>query len=105
LSIVADVCDIDEVNSGRRREGAYVGVYNSAFKTGYLMAPTLAMALLAFTGFDGGLDSQTEETKELLKVCLFAGCGVTFLAAALLSTGVRLTRQDVLNAQSALQSS
>ncbi len=105
LSIVADVCDIDEVNSGRRREGAYVGIYNSAFKTGYLMAPTLAMALLAFSGFDGGLDSQSEETKELLKVCLFAGCGVTFLAAALLSMGIRLTRQDVQNAQSALQSS
>ena len=99
LSIVADVCDLDEVKSGRRREGAFVGVYNSAFKTGYLLAPTLSMALLAFTGFDGALDVQTEATKELLRVCLFGGCAVTFLLAFLLSLGVRLTRAEVEAAQ------
>ena len=99
LSIVADVCDIDEVRSQRRREGAFIGVYNSAFKTGYLMAPTLSMALLAYTGFDGSLALQSEETKELLKMCLFGGCGVTFLAAFVLSLGVKLTRADVLAAR------
>lgn len=103
LSIVADVCDVDELNSGRRREGAFVGVYNSAFKTGYLLAPTLSMALLAFTGFDGGLDVQSEETKALLKACLFGGCLVTFLAAFLLSLGVNLTRAEVVDAQARLQ--
>ncbi len=103
LSIVADVCDIDEVESGRRREGAFVGVYNSAFKTGYLLAPTLAMALLAFTGFDGALTEQTEETKELLETCLFAGCLVTFAAAAAFSLGIRLTKSEIDAAQAQLQ--
>ena len=99
LSIVADVCDVDEVQTGRRREGAFVGVYNSAFKSGYLLAPTLSMALLAFTGFDGQLNIQSEETKQLLKLCLFGGCLVTFLSAFLLSLGVKLSRADVERAQ------
>ncbi len=99
LSIVADVCDLDEVKSGRRREGAFVGVYNSAFKTGYLLAPTLSMALLAFTGFDGALTVQTEATKELLRICMVVGCAVTFLLAFVLSLGVRLSRAQVEQAQ------
>ncbi|MEM7079295.1 MAG: MFS transporter [Pseudomonadota bacterium] len=99
LSIVADVCDVDELKSGRRREGAFVGVYNSAFKTGYLLAPTLAMALLATTGFDGALTEQTAETKALLETCLFWGCLVTFTGAFLLSLGIRLTRAEVEAAQ------
>ena len=80
-------------------EGAFVGVYNSAFKTGYLLAPTLSMALLAFTGFDGSLDIQSEETKNLLQACLFGGCAVTFVGAFVLSLGVRLTRAEVEAAQ------
>ena len=103
LSIVADVCDLDEVKSRRRREGAFVGVYNSAFKTGYLLAPTMSMALLAFTGFDGALAEQTEATKALLEVCLVGGCAVTFLLAFVLSLGVRLTRQEVETAQASLR--
>jgi GPH family glycoside/pentoside/hexuronide:cation symporter len=103
LSIVADVCDVDEVQCQRRREGAFMGVYNSAFKTGYLMAPTLSMALLAYTGFDGSLTLQSEETKELMKLCLFGGCGVTFAAAFIMSLGVKLTRSDVLAAQTKLR--
>jgi hypothetical protein len=67
------------------------------------MAPTLSMALLAYTGFDGSLALQSEETKELLKMCLFGGCGVTFLAAFVLSLGVKLTRADVLAAQTQLR--
>ncbi len=99
LSIVADVCDVDELASGRRREGAFVGVYNSAFKTGYLLAPTLAMALLAVTGFDGALSQQTAATQDMLRWCLFGGCAVTFVGAALLSLGIRMSRADVEGAQ------
>ena len=103
LSIVADVCDIDEVKSGRRREGAFVGVYNSAFKTGYLLAPTLAMVMLSLTGFDGTLAQQSQETQDLMRTCLFWGCMVTFAGAFAMSLMVRLTRKDVEEAQQTLQ--
>jgi GPH family glycoside/pentoside/hexuronide:cation symporter len=105
LSIVADVCDIDEVQCGRRREGAFVGVYNSAFKSGYMLAPALSMVCLHFTGFDGTLTQQTEDTKFWLQAFLVAGCGATFLAAFLCSLGIKLRKADIENAQRQLSTS
>lgn len=105
LSIVADICDLDEIESGRRREGAFVGVYNSAFKSGYMFAPALAMILLHFTGFDGTLVSQSQETKDLMKTFLVAGCTVTFLAAFLFSLGIKLSRSEIEEAQVQLKRS
>jgi len=105
LSIVADVCDIDEVNSGRRREGAFVGVFNSAFKSGYMFAPALAMILLSLSGFDGQLKTQTEETKGLLQTFLVGGLTFTFLSAFLFSCGISLRKNEVDAAQKQLTNS
>lgn len=105
LSIVADVCDIDEVESGRRREGAFVGVYNSAFKSGYMFAPALSMVLLSLSGFDGQLSTQSEETKALLQSFFVTGLTVTFACAFLFSRGVKLSLQDVEIAQLKLRQS
>ncbi len=102
LSIVADVCDIDETKTGRRREGAFVGVYNSAFKSGYMIAPALAMVLLHFTGFDGTLVQQTEETKDLLQLFMVLGCLVTFLGAIFCSRFIKLTRSEIDDARAQL---
>ena len=103
LSIVADVCDLDEVKSGRRREGAFVGVYNSAFKSGYMIAPALAMVLLHFTGFDGTLVQQSQETQDLLLLFMVLGTLVTFLGAIVCSFFIRLRRSDIDAAQAELQ--
>ena len=102
LSIVADICDVDEVRSGHRREGAFVGVYNAAFKSGYLLAPSVTMFLLAATGFDGTAAQQTETTQDLMLLFLMAGTGVTFGLAALLSLGIRIRRRDIDAAQATL---
>jgi len=61
------------------------------------------MALLAFTGFDGALPQQTEETKALLQACMVGGCAVTFSLAYLFSLGVRMTKQEVDAAQATLR--
>lgn len=102
LSIVADICDLDEIKSGRRREGAFVGVYNSAFKSGYMIAPALSMVLLHFTGFDGALAQQTQETKDLLELFMVLGCLVTFLCAIFCSRFIKLTRAEIDDAQARL---
>ncbi len=102
LSIVADICDIDEVHSGRRREGAFVGVYNSAFKTGIMFAPSMAMILLSLSGFDGQLKTQTEDTKALLQSFFVGGLAFTFGGAFLFSLGVNLKKYDVEKAQKQL---
>lgn len=103
LSIVADVCDLDEVKSGRRREGAFMGVYNSAFKSGYMIAPALAMMLLHFTGFNGELIQQSQETKDLLILFMVVGTLVTFLGAIVCSFFIHLSRREIDAAQAALQ--
>jgi GPH family glycoside/pentoside/hexuronide:cation symporter len=105
LSIVADVCDIDEVESGRRREGAFVGVYNSAFKTGYLLAPSMTMFLLSLTGFDGLAPQQSVETQELMRFYLLTGTAATFSLAFVMSLGIRLKKSAVDAAQAKLQTS
>ena len=104
LSIVADICDLDEIKSGRRREGAYVGVYNSAFKSGYLLAPSLSMFLLAYTGFVAGETVQSPETLQLLRDCLLGGTALTFGLAFLCGLGIKLSRSEIVNAQAELDS-
>jgi len=99
LSIVADICDLDEIKSGRRREGAFVGVYNSAFKTGYMFAPALAMVCLSLTGFDGTLTQQSQETNQWLHIYFVLGTFVTFASAALLSQFIRLRKDEIDAAQ------
>lgn len=103
LSMVADICDIDELRSGRRREGAFAGVYNSAFKSGYMIAPALSMVLLHFTGFDGSLVQQTQATKDLLELFFVLGCGLTFLGAIGFSQFIHLPRAEIDAAQRRLR--
>ena len=104
LSIVADICDLDQIKSGRRREGAYVGVYNSAFKSGYLLAPSLSMFLLAYTGFVAGETVQSQETLQLLRDCLLGGTALTFGMAFLCGLGIQLRRSEIVEAQRELDS-
>ena len=99
LSIVADICDIDETKSGRRREGAFVGVYNSAFKTGYMFAPALAMVLLTLSDFDGSLVQQSAATRDWLHVYFVAGTFATVLGAVVCSQFIRLSKADIDTAQ------
>ena len=102
LSIVADICDVDEVNTHRRREGAFVGTFNSAFKSGYMFAPALSMVLLSLSGFNGQLETQSEDTKALLQTFLVTGITFTFLLAFLFSCGIRLRKNDIDMAQKQL---
>ena len=102
FSIVADICDLDEVKSGRRREGAFIGVYNSAFKSGYLLAPSLSMFLLAYTGFDGSLSTQAPETMQLMRDCLLTGTACTFGMAFVCGLGIRLSKSEISEAQEKL---
>jgi len=55
LSMVADVCDIDELQTGERREGMYSAVYWWMVKLGLALASFIGGALLTWTGFNQGL--------------------------------------------------
>ena len=68
-SMVADVCDYDELESHQRREGVFAAIYWWMVKVGFALAGLLTGVMLAVSGFDVALETaQTEETLFLLRV-------------------------------------
>lgn len=55
LSMVADVCDYDELETGERREGMFSAVYWWMVKLGLALASFIGGVLLVKTGFDQNL--------------------------------------------------
>ncbi|OQA25620.1 MAG: putative symporter YjmB [Verrucomicrobia bacterium ADurb.Bin345] len=67
-AMVADVCDLDELKTGERREGMYGAIYWWMVKIGMSAAMLIAGFLLNLTGFDVALDTaQSERTLLLLR--------------------------------------
>ena len=58
MSMTADVCDLDELQTGKRREGVLGAVYWWMVKLGFGVAALLSGAILSFVGFDA--DNVTE---------------------------------------------
>ncbi len=52
MSMTADVCDLDELNNGTRREGTFGAVYWWMVKLGTAMALLTSGAVLNLVGFD-----------------------------------------------------
>ncbi len=68
-SMVADVCDLDELNTGERREGMYGSIFWWVVKLGMGVALAAGGFLLNVTGFDvefGG--NQSEHTLFLMRI-------------------------------------
>ena len=52
MSMTADVCDLDELQSGKRREGLLGAVYWWMVKFGHAFADLLAGLIMSLVGFD-----------------------------------------------------
>ncbi|MCH7400420.1 MFS transporter [Belliella kenyensis] len=61
MSMTADVIDLDELSSGKRREGVFGAIYWWMVKFGFAIAGLLSGAILSIVGFDANLEVQTEE--------------------------------------------
>ena len=55
MSMTADVIDIDELNSGKRREGIFGAIYWWMVKVGFAIAGGLSGAIIAIVGFNPDL--------------------------------------------------
>jgi GPH family glycoside/pentoside/hexuronide:cation symporter len=55
MSMTADVIDIDEVNTGKRREGIFGAIYWWMVKVGFAIAGALSGLIITFVGFDPDL--------------------------------------------------
>lgn len=60
MSMTSDVCDLDELNSGKRREGIFGAIYWWMVKFGLAFAGLLSGLILGWVGFETGATSQSE---------------------------------------------
>jgi GPH family glycoside/pentoside/hexuronide:cation symporter len=91
-SMVADVCDLDELETGTRREGMFSGIYWWIQKLGMAGASLLAGILLNATGFKIGLGlNQSANTLFYMRVCDVGIPVVTSLIAIFLIMNFDLT--------------
>ena len=51
MSMTADVCDLDELNTGKRREGIFGAIYWWMVKFGFAIAGLLTGAIMTLVGF------------------------------------------------------
>lgn len=77
-AMIADVCDLDELQNGTRREGLFGALYGWCFKTGIALSFGVSGYVLVWIGFNRDLaGAQTPQTLEWMKL---AYCGVPGLA-------------------------
>ncbi len=60
MSMTADVCDLDELNSGKRREGIFGAIYWWMVKFGFAIAGLLTGAIMTLVDFNPDAASQVE---------------------------------------------
>lgn len=61
MSMTSDVIDLDELNTGQRREGVFGAIYWWMVKFGFAIAGGLSGVILSVVGFDADAAVQTEE--------------------------------------------
>ncbi len=60
MSMTADVCDLDELNTGKRREGIFGAIYWWMVKFGSALAGLLSGLIMSYVGFIPGAEIQPE---------------------------------------------
>ena len=72
MSMTADVIDLDELNTGLRREGTFGAIYWLMVKFGFAIAGGLSGVIMSLVGFDSGVTIQPEGAVDGLRLA-FSG--------------------------------
>ncbi len=102
MSMTADVCDLDELNNGTRREGTFGAVYWWMVKLGTAMAFLTSGAILNLVGFDVDATSQTVETLTKLRLADIIIPIIFGIFAILIMLKYDVTEQRALEIREAL---
>jgi len=82
MSMTADICDLDELHTGKRREGIFGAIYWWMVKFGFAIAGGLSGLILSIVGFDAGLVHQSEGAITGLRLA-FSGLPILGTLAAI----------------------
>ncbi|WP_428389888.1 MFS transporter [Mucisphaera sp.] len=81
MSMTADICDLDELNTGTRSEGLFGAVYWWMTKFGFALAGLLTGVIFSFVGYDPALPEQTTEAITGLRLAyILVPCTGTLIA-------------------------
>ncbi|MBM4104424.1 MAG: MFS transporter [Planctomycetes bacterium] len=93
-SMIADICDYDELQTGQRREGVFGAIYWWMVKVGMALAGLLTGILLKLSGFDVALAAgQSEKSLFLLRIFDVTIPAVTSLIAIFIMISYKITEQ------------
>ena len=91
MSMTADVCDLDELQSGKRREGVFGAIYWWMVKFGFAIAGGLSGVILSTVGFDP--EAYNPDSMTGLRL-FFSGVPMAGTAIAMLvMAGYKLTEE------------
>ncbi|MCJ7689674.1 MAG: MFS transporter [Clostridiaceae bacterium] len=99
FSMVADVIDLDELNTGKRTEGSYYGCITLLYKLSQSITLLLIGFVLDLVKFNAKLPIQNESTVIVLGLMLSIGSGISFIAALVSISGYTLNRSTIENIQ------
>jgi len=77
-SMLPDTIEYDELESGRRREGIFSGIWAAGQKTAYALGPSIVGFMLSLSGFDA-LGSQSDTTVTAIRLIFCLGTAGFFL--------------------------
>lgn len=83
MSMTADVCDLDELNTGKRREGIFGAIYWWMVKFGFAIAGLLSGAIMTLVGFAPDASTQPEGAVDGLRL-FFSGVPIIGTVIAML---------------------
>jgi GPH family glycoside/pentoside/hexuronide:cation symporter len=92
--MVSDVCDIEELATGNRREGVYASVTQWMNKLGYTAATALSGMILVWVGFSSTAGSaQSAETLWWIRFVFVVVPASAFVVGLMLLRGIDLSRK------------
>ncbi|MBF7097387.1 MFS transporter [Alkalibacter mobilis] len=102
LSMMADVIDFDEVNSGKRAEGSYYGFLTMFYKLSQSITLLLIGWILQIIGFDSDLAFQTDTTAITMGLVIGFGSAISFIASMVSVFKYSLNKEKVIEMQNIL---
>lgn len=93
MSMTADVCDLDELNNGSRREGTFGAVYWWMVKMGTALAMFTSGVVLKWAGFDQTISVQPLATMTKLRIADILVPVLTALLAIIIMWTYNITEE------------